>query len=145
MNPFTSSREVNSTPEQIFSAISNPERLKIWWGPTGFTNSFEICEFKVGGRWKFVMHGPDGKGYANESIFAEIELNSKVVIKHISLPKYTLTISLLAANAKTLVSWVQTFEKPEVAKAIAHIVVPANEENLDRLANEVLNEKWRPK
>lgn len=139
MTPFTTTREIKATPEQVFSAISNPERLKIWWGPTGFTNSFEIFDFKVGGQWKYIMHGPDGKNYPNESVFAEIEVNKKVVIQHQSLPKYTLTISLVASIEKTLVTWVQEFEKPEVAKAIAHIVVSANEQNLDRLSNEVLS------
>ncbi len=139
MNTFTTSREVKAAPEQVFSAISNPARLKNWWGPAGFSNSFEICEFKVGGKWSYVMHGPDGKSYPNESVFEEIEANKKVVIQHISLPKYTLTISLAPSKDKTRVTWVQVFEKPEVAKAIAHIVEPANEQNLDRLTAEVLS------
>ena len=37
----------------------------------------------------------------------------------------------------TLVSWSQGFENPDVAKSIEHIVVPANEQNLDRLIAEV--------
>jgi hypothetical protein len=36
------------------------------------------------------------------------------------------------------VSWSQAFEKSEVARRIEHIVVPANEQNLDRLSAEVL-------
>jgi hypothetical protein len=36
------------------------------------------------------------------------------------------------------VTWEQEFEKPDVARGIAHIVVPANEQNLDRLTAEVL-------
>jgi hypothetical protein len=35
------------------------------------------------------------------------------------------------------VTWSQAFDNPEVAKRIEHIVVPANEQNLDRLAAEV--------
>jgi uncharacterized protein YndB with AHSA1/START domain len=42
--------------------------LSRWWGPAGFTNTFEVCEFKKGGRWSFVMHGPDGRNYPNESV-----------------------------------------------------------------------------
>lgn len=139
MSTFTTSRQINATPEQVFSAISDSGRLKKWWGPEGFTNTFDVCEFKVGGKWSYIMHGPDGKEYANESLFEQIIANQKVVIQHESLPRYNLTITLSAVDSgdKTLVAWSQTFEKHEVAKAIAHIVAPANEQNLDRLTKEV--------
>ncbi|UOF00624.1 SRPBCC family protein [Bdellovibrio reynosensis] len=137
MSTFQTSRKIAAPIESVFAAISTPERLARWWGPEGFTNTFEICEFKPGGLWKYIMHGPDGRDYPNETVFAEIESPKKVVIQHASLPKYTLVITLASEKNETLVSWAQTFDKPEVAKAIAHIVVPANEQNLDRLIAEV--------
>ncbi len=137
MNPFNTSREIPATVEQVFAAISNPERLARWWGPAGFTNTFNLCEFKTGGRWSYIMHGPDGKNYKNESVFSEIESPKKIVIQHVSGPKYRLTIGLAASAAGTVVSWSQEFESPEVAGRIEHIVVPANEQNLDRLTTEV--------
>jgi hypothetical protein len=48
------------------------------------------------------------------------------------------TIALASAAAGTLVSWSQAFESAEVASRIEHIVLPANEQNLDRLSVEVL-------
>lgn len=86
------------------------------------------------------MHGPDGHDYQNESVFSEVDVGSKVVIDHISKPNYRLTITLAPSTTGTLVSWEQAFEKPDVARGIAHIVVPANEQNLDRLAVEVLGQ-----
>ena len=115
--------------------VSSPAR---WWGPAGFRNTFTICEFKEGGRWSFVMHGPDGHDYPNESVFAEIETPKKVIIQHVSEPKFRLTIELTPTAKGTLVSWLQAFEDPEVAKKVEAIVVPSNEQNLDRLAAEVL-------
>lgn len=110
-----------------------------WWGPAGFTNTFHAREFKPGGRWSYVMQGPDGKEYRNESVFREIEPERRVVIHHVSLPRYVLTITLEATpRGSTLVRWEQDFENPKVAKGIEHIVVPANEENLDRLSAEVM-------
>lgn len=35
MTPFNTSREIPATMEQVFAAISNPERLARWWGPAG--------------------------------------------------------------------------------------------------------------
>ena len=107
-------------------------------GPADFTNTFKVCEFKSGGRWSFIMHGPDGKNYPNESVFAEIKSPEKVVVQHISEPKFRLTIILAPSPAGTVVSWSQAFESSEVARHIEHIVVPANEQNLDRLSVEVL-------
>jgi hypothetical protein len=84
------------------------------------------------------MHGPDGRNYPNESVFTEIESPKKIVIQHVSGPKYRLTIVLASSAAGTVVSWSQVFENSDVAKRIEHIVVPANEQNLDRLSVEVL-------
>ena len=73
MSAFKASREIPATVEQVFAAFSDPERLSRWWGPAGFTNTFTTCEFNPGGRWSFTMHGPDGKNYRNECLFAEID------------------------------------------------------------------------
>jgi uncharacterized protein YndB with AHSA1/START domain len=138
MTTSKTSREIPATVEQVFAAISDPERLARWWGPAGFTNTFNVCEFKNGGRWSFTMHGPNGANYPNENVFAEIEPPRKVVVQHVSEPKYSLTIALTASAAGTIVSWSQAFENSETASHLEHIVVPANEQNLDRLSDEVL-------
>ena len=138
MTTFNTSREIPATVEQVFAAISDPERLSRWWGPAGFTNTFNVCEFKNGGRWSLIMHGPNGHNYPNENVFAEIESPGKVVVQHVSEPKYRLTIMLASSAMGTVVSWSQAFENPEVASRLEHIVVPANEQNLECLSVEVL-------
>jgi len=138
MTTFKTSREILATVEQVFAAISDPERLAQWWGPAGFTNTFNVCEFKNGRRWSFIMHEPNGANYPNENVFAEIESPRKVIVQHVSEPKYRLTIALTASAAGTVVSWSQAFESSEVARRLEHIVVPANEQNLERLSVEVL-------
>src|SRR5277367_5491672 len=140
MTTFNTTREIPATVEQVFAAISSPERLSRWWGPTGFTNTFKVCEFKNGGHWSFIMHGPNGNNYPNENVFAEIESPRKVVVQHVSEPKFRLTIMLASSAVGTVVSWSQAFESSEVASRIEHIVVPANEQNLERLSVEVLHE-----
>lgn len=152
MSTFITSREIPAAPEQVFAAFSDPESLARWWGPAGFTNTFRIFEFRKGGRWSYIMHGPSRGNYSNESIFEEIEAPRGIVIKHLSNPKYRLEITLTASAAGTVVSWEQSFENADVARRIEHIVVPANEQNLDKLSSEVLQmitsgskEKWRIK
>lgn len=134
MIPFRTSREIPASPTDVFAAISDPARLARWWGPAGFTNTFSVCEFTVGGRWSLVMHGPDGTDYPNENRFAEIECPRKVVVQHVSEPKFLLTIGLAASAGGTVVTWSQAFENSDFAKRVESIVVPANEQNLERLS-----------
>lgn len=136
MTTFHTSRDLLASPQAVFAAFQQPHRLARWWGPAGFRNSFETCEFERGGRWRFTMHGPDGVQYANESVFAEIEAGRLVVIDHVSAPRFRLAVALQPHRHGTRVSWTQTFEDAAVATAIRHIVEPANEQNLDRLAAE---------
>lgn len=136
---FSTVRSVPAPPAEVFAAFEDPERLARWWGPSGFTNTFERCEFVPGGRWSFVMHGPNGANFVNESVFEEIEPARRVVIRHLSKPRYRLTVTLdAAATGGTLVSWSQAFDDADVARRVEAIVVPANEQNLDRLTAEVL-------
>ena len=134
MTTFSTSREIRATLEEVFAAIRRPERLARWWGPAKFTNTFTVCEFRKGGRWSFVMHGPDGRSYPNESVFADIDPPKKVVVQRVSEPKFRLTIALAPSAAGTVVSWAQAFESPEIAARLEPLAVPAHEQNLDRLS-----------
>ena len=50
------SRVINSSPEKIFSAISESKHLQNWWGPKGFSNTFNEFNFAKDGVWNFIMH-----------------------------------------------------------------------------------------
>lgn len=126
-------RVLRAEPTAVFAAFERPERLAKWWGPAGFTNTIDAFAFEPGGRWKYVMHGPDGRDYANESTFREIEPYERIVIDHISLPKYDLTIKIAADGGRTHLTWVQEFENNEFALRMKDFLSNANEENLDRL------------
>ena len=136
MTTFKTTREIAASTEDIFSAFANAERLARWWGPAGFTNTFHIFEFETGGRWVYTMHAPNGGNPENESVFELVDPR-KIVIRHISQPLYRLTIELSATNAGTFVTWSQEFDDDEVARRIEKIVVPANEQNLDKLMVEL--------
>ncbi len=136
---FHTSRQIAATVEDVFAAFTDPDRLARWWGPEGFTNTFHVCEFETGGRWIYTMHAPGGGNPENESVFELVEPPRTVMIRHVSQPLYGLTIELAPSEAGTVVSWSQEFDDPDVARRIEKIVVPANEQNLDRLSAEVLN------
>ena len=130
---FRSERILPHPREAVFNAFATPEILARWWGPKGFTNTFEHFEFKPGGRWIFIMHGPDGTDYPNENVFQAIDPPASLVIRHVLAPHFRLTVTLDAHPDGTEILWLQEFDDAETAARIRRIVGPANEENLDRL------------
>src|ERR1700675_2589990 len=56
----------------VFEAFSKPELLKRWFGPRGW--SLVVCEvdLKVGGGFRFVMRGPDGREMGMRGVYREI-------------------------------------------------------------------------
>lgn len=138
MTSFHHQRLLPAAPAQVFAAIADPARLARWWGPAGFRNSFQQFDFRVGGRWQFTMHGPDGTDYPNESEFLHIA-PELVKLRHVCAPFFELSIELQPRGQGTLVDWLQVFDDPQVAAAVRSIVEPANEQNLDRLAAELVS------
>ena len=104
-----------------------------WWGPNGFTNTFESFDFHPGGQCEFVLHGPDGTNYPNLNEFVEIVPDRRVVVRHVSGHPFDLTVTLSDESGKTRVSWRQEFPNATEYESVRLYVVPANEQNLDRL------------
>lgn len=127
------SRNLPFSPSEIYGAFAAPGLLAAWWGPEGFSNTFEVFEFTTGGRWKFLMHGPDGKSYLNESFFEELVPDAKTVIHHDCPPNFKLTVQLTPVSEGTRLTWEQVFEDSETAKAVKERAGSANEQNIDRL------------
>ena len=62
---FRTERTLPFSPQVVYNAFASADVLAAWWGPEAFINEFETFEFIVGGRWTFVMVGPDGARYPN--------------------------------------------------------------------------------
>lgn len=133
-NQIYTSRVIHASREAIFNAITTPDLLAKWWGPKDFTNTFEEIDIKPGGVWRFVMHGPNGANYKNESVFEEVTVPERILIKHISPPEFLLKIELTEQSEGSLLDWLMTFNSPEETNKIRKLVEEGNEQNLDRLA-----------
>ncbi|MEJ0088460.1 MAG: SRPBCC domain-containing protein [Limisphaerales bacterium] len=75
-------RDFDAPRELVWEAMTNPKHVVNWWGPRGFSTTIETMDFRVGGVWKHVMHGPDGVNYPNEKVFKEIVKPEKIVFSH---------------------------------------------------------------
>jgi uncharacterized protein YndB with AHSA1/START domain len=137
---FTS-RTIDASPDRVFAAILDPAQLARWWGPNGFTNTFEEFQPRAGGKWRFVMHGPDGKDYPNESVFVDVTPPDRVIIRHASHPHFELTVTLEDVQGKTRIRWQQRFESAAECQRIAKFAIDANEQNLDRLTEVVIGRR----
>lgn len=139
----TSDREIISTRlidaprEKVFRAWTDPEHLARWWGPNGFTNTFHAYDLRPGGAWSFIMHGPDGKDYKNESVFVEIVRPERIVLDHVNGPKYHMIATFDDVDGKTWIRWRMIFESVRDYEWARPICVNANEENFDRLEAEL--------
>lgn len=139
---FVHSRLIDATPEQVFGAVSQPERLARWWGPEGFSSTFEAFDLRPGGSWRLVMHGPDGADYPSSNVFTVVEPPHRLVVEHVSDDHhFILDITFTARGGRTLVGWEQTFDTADHKRLIASRVEPANEQNLDRLQREVVRDR----
>jgi uncharacterized protein YndB with AHSA1/START domain len=66
-------RRVFDAPRDIvFKAWTEPEQLKHWWGPEGFTLPFLEMDSTVGGKWRACMRGPDGMNYWQHGVTLEM-------------------------------------------------------------------------
>ena len=66
----------------VFSMWTDPEHLAQWSGPNGFTTTTRTFDFRPGGVWRFVMHGPDGRDYQNRITLDEITPPERIVYRH---------------------------------------------------------------
>jgi len=106
-------RLLDAPRELVWEVWTDPDHIKNWWGPNGFTNTIFIMDVKPGGIWDFVMHGPDGTDYKNKSRYVEIVKYEKIVFDHISGPKFTATITFEKQDNKTLLTWRMLFDTAE--------------------------------
>jgi uncharacterized protein YndB with AHSA1/START domain len=137
-NEIVSTRVFGVNKEKLFTAWSDPNHLKNWWGPKGFTNSFHEFDFRVGGKWSFTMHGPDKGHYQNECEFIKIIEPSLIAWKRFSKPHFqVVAIFEEVEKSKTKLIFKMLFDTAEECNKLKPFVVDKNEENFDKLEIEL--------
>ncbi len=76
------SRVIDAPRELVFEAFTEVRHLWRWWGPEGFSTTTRAFEFRVGGEWVFVMHGPDGTDYQEWISWTEIAPPERIALLH---------------------------------------------------------------
>ncbi|MFD2284667.1 ATPase [Pedobacter petrophilus] len=135
---IVTSRIFNAPIETAFSAWSRPEHLRNWWGPAGFTNTFNEFDFSVGGKWKFMMHGPDQGNYPNECEFIKIEEPTLIAWKRYSKPLFQVVVKFEnITKDQTKIVFKMLFDTENECNKLRPFVTDKNEENFDKLEVEL--------
>lgn len=133
-----STRRYDAPRATVFRAFSDPAILARWWGPEGSTNTFHEFDLRTGGRWRFVMHGPDGRDYQMDKTFVDVAAPERVVLRHEQpTHSFVMTILLDEERGGTRVTWRMLFDAAGQLGGIREILNVANEQNLDRLGAEL--------
>jgi uncharacterized protein YndB with AHSA1/START domain len=64
---------------EVWSAMTDSERLAAWWGPKGFTAPSIDFEPRVGGRYRIAMQPPEGDLFYLHGEFHEVDPPSRLV------------------------------------------------------------------
>jgi len=133
-NSITSIRTFTHSIAKVYRAWSDPDYLKQWWGPAGFTNTFHIHDLKPGGRWSFIMHGPDGRDFPNECVFIDIKPNEYLSWDHQPNPKFQVQVNFEEeVQGSTKVIFKMIFDTEKEADSLRSFILEKNEENFVKL------------
>lgn len=127
----------------VFKAWTDPKHLAHWWGPNGFTLTTYELDFKPGGSWRSVMHGPDGRDYQNEVVYVEIAEPERLVYRHVSAPQFQMTVTFADDGGKTRLRAQMLFESAELRDRTIKAVgaVEGLKQTLGRLGEHVTHMK----
>ena len=76
---LTIKRRFNAPPAKVFSAWTDPEKVRRWMGP-GEVKVLQVESHpRTGGRYRWVMQSPDGEKHDVSGVYREVIPNQKLV------------------------------------------------------------------
>lgn len=77
---IVSTRVFNAPRKMVYEAFADPKQVVEWWGPNGFSTTVLEMDLRPGGKWRIVMHGPDGTNYLNEMTFTAVVPEERIEV-----------------------------------------------------------------
>jgi uncharacterized protein YndB with AHSA1/START domain len=72
-------RVFDAPRELVFRAWTEPERLRRWWGPNGFTTPVCTIDLRPGGTFHACMRSPEGQDYWCRGVYREVVMPQRIV------------------------------------------------------------------
>jgi len=133
-------RVYDAPRELVFDAWTSTEHLHKWWGPRGFTTTTHSMDFRPGGMWRFIMHGPDGTDYPNRITYTEIVRPEHLLYEHSDdeeggLPHFLGIITFADRDGKTELTLKSIFPTAEARDFVVekYGAIEGGNQTLDRL------------
>jgi uncharacterized protein YndB with AHSA1/START domain len=76
---FVISRVFDAPRELVWKCFTDPERMKHWWGPKGFTVTTSKMDLRLGGIYHYGMKAPDGTPMWGKMVYREIVAPERMV------------------------------------------------------------------
>jgi uncharacterized protein YndB with AHSA1/START domain len=76
---LTIKRRLKAPPAKIYGAWIDPTKIARWFGPAGSEVLQIEADARVGGRYRFLIRGPDGEEHGVGGVYREVVPNEKLV------------------------------------------------------------------
>jgi uncharacterized protein YndB with AHSA1/START domain len=138
-NEIRITRIYDAPVETVWDAWTDPEQVAQWWGPRGFSLTTHSKDLRVGGTWRYTMHGPDGVDYPNKTQYLEVQEHAKLVYDHGGSddrpPMFRVTVLFSKVGSKTKMDMSMALPTPEAADETRKFIKKAGGDSTwDRLA-----------
>jgi uncharacterized protein YndB with AHSA1/START domain len=65
-------RSFDAPRELVFKAMTDPELIPNWWGPSRLSTKVEQMDVRFGGVWRFVQRDADGNEFAFRGVYHDV-------------------------------------------------------------------------
>ena len=72
-------RTFSASQDKLWRAWNDPDSIKQWWGPSGYTAPFIRNDLRVGGTYLWAMKSPNGEMFWNTGVYKEVVANRRIV------------------------------------------------------------------
>lgn len=138
-NEIYITRVYDAPVKAVWDAWTDPKQAAQWWGPRGFTITTHSKELRVGGKWVYTMHGPDGVDWPNITVYHEVEKHSRLVYDHGATETqpalFRVTVTFEETKGKTKMDMTMALATAEAAEETKKFIKKAGGNSTwDRLA-----------
>lgn len=133
-------RLLDAPRQLVWEAWTNPEHIKEWWGPNGFSLTTKSMTVETGRTWDFIMHGM-GRDWDSKIEYVEVIEPSLLSYKHSGerSENYNFTVSVYfeELEGKTLLIMKSVFKSKAIIEELNREVnaIEGGKQTLNRLEN----------
>jgi len=119
---IVTTRLIDAPRELVFEAFTDPKHVGHWFGPEGFVTTTRSMDVRPGGKWVFVMRGPDGTDWPNVVTYEEVAPPSRLSYTHGDEKEpdmFHVTVTFDDEGGKTALTMRAVFKTPAAREFVA--------------------------